>query len=142
MPEKSIIAGAVIRDDNRRYLVVQERKAKAYGLWSFPGGHVDEGETLQKAAIRETSEEVGLDVEIIYDKPILETRLVNEPNAEYTAFLAKIVGGSLKIDDEELLDAKWLYPDEVAALDSDGKTREPLIYEAILKAETYENPGH
>src|SRR4051794_1560231 len=29
-------------------------------VWSFPGGHVDEGETLAEALIRELNEEVGV----------------------------------------------------------------------------------
>jgi len=32
----------------------------SYGRWAFPKGHVEKGETIPQAAIRETSEEVGL----------------------------------------------------------------------------------
>jgi len=35
-----------------------------YGLWTFPGGYMDLGETCQETAIRETLEETGLQVEI------------------------------------------------------------------------------
>jgi ADP-ribose pyrophosphatase YjhB (NUDIX family) len=34
------------------------------GLWSFPSGYVDRGEVVEQAAIRETFEEIGLDVAI------------------------------------------------------------------------------
>jgi 8-oxo-dGTP diphosphatase len=34
------------------------------GLWSMPGGFVDLGESVEQAAIRETKEEIGLDVEL------------------------------------------------------------------------------
>lgn len=34
------------------------------GLWAFPGGRVEVGETTQEAAVREVKEEVGLDVRI------------------------------------------------------------------------------
>ncbi|NIO04803.1 MAG: NUDIX domain-containing protein, partial [Proteobacteria bacterium] len=36
----------------------------AYGRWVFPGGYVDRGETAEEAGIRETKEEVNLDVKI------------------------------------------------------------------------------
>ena len=34
------------------------------GLWTFPGGFVDLGESVEEAAIRETREEIGVDVEL------------------------------------------------------------------------------
>lgn len=43
-------------------LFIHHRKLK---LWLPPGGHVDEGETPDQAAIREVKEEAGLDVELI-----------------------------------------------------------------------------
>ncbi len=141
MAKAAIIAGAVIRDSNGQYLMVQERKALAHGLWCFPGGHVDEGETLQQAAIRETQEEVGFDVEIIDPKPILVSHIAKVSH-EYHAFLATITSGKLKVDYDDLLDAKWLSLDEVKALEADNKMRDPLVYKAILKAEAHENSRH
>ena len=35
-----------------------------YGLWTYPGGYVDRGETVESAAVRETHEETGCDVRL------------------------------------------------------------------------------
>jgi 8-oxo-dGTP pyrophosphatase MutT (NUDIX family) len=53
------IAGCVIRDTYGRFLLVQERLEKVYGKWNMPAGHVEAGETIKAAAIRETKEETG-----------------------------------------------------------------------------------
>ncbi len=66
VPEKAdrdFVAGAfVIKDDRILFL-----KHEKYGVWLQPGGHVEDRETPDEAAIRETKEEVGLEVEIIED---------------------------------------------------------------------------
>ncbi|SEM58802.1 8-oxo-dGTP diphosphatase [Sphingomonas gellani] len=54
-----VVAAALIRDDR---VLVQERPAgKALaGLWEFPGGKVEAGETCEAALVRELSEELGI----------------------------------------------------------------------------------
>lgn len=42
--------------------MIKRTKEPWKGLWGFPGGHVDEGEPLQKAILREVKEETGLNV--------------------------------------------------------------------------------
>lgn len=134
MPDAKAIAGVVIRDKDGKYLLVQEKKKPFNGLWGFPGGHVDEGETTQQAAIREAYEEVGLTVAIIDDEPLMVTQLIHHDKI-YHAYMAKIISGELKIDDNELLNSKWLSLEEIIKLDKSDKTREPMILQAVIKAE-------
>lgn len=47
-----------IRDD--RVLLVRRRNPPDAGLWGFPGGHVELGETVLQAAARELAEETGV----------------------------------------------------------------------------------
>ena len=49
---------AVWREGN--VLLVQRGKQPNKGLWSFPGGHVELGETLEQAALRELKEETAV----------------------------------------------------------------------------------
>jgi 8-oxo-dGTP diphosphatase len=58
-----VVAAAMV-DGDGRVLVQQRPPGKAMaGLWEFPGGKVDAGETPEAALIRELAEELGVDVE-------------------------------------------------------------------------------
>lgn len=59
----TVVAAALVDGDGR--VLVQQRPAGAAmaGLWEFPGGKVEKGETPEAALIRELSEELGIDVE-------------------------------------------------------------------------------
>jgi 8-oxo-dGTP diphosphatase len=56
------LAAAIILDEQKRILLVQEGQPKAYGLWHVPAGKVEPGETYEQAAKREAYEETGLEV--------------------------------------------------------------------------------
>ena len=84
-----IVCGCVIKKD-QKYLLVQEKQKKAYGLWNLPAGHVDTGESLEEAATREAYEESGFEVKIIREIDIYHE---SPTNAVKHVFLAEIVGG-------------------------------------------------
>jgi 8-oxo-dGTP pyrophosphatase MutT (NUDIX family) len=57
-----VTASALIVDDPRHVRHVVLHKHKRLGLWLQPGGHIEVGETIAVAALREAREETGLDV--------------------------------------------------------------------------------
>ena len=46
-----------------RVLMIRRATDLGYGLWGLPGGYVDRGEVVERAAAREVREETGLEVE-------------------------------------------------------------------------------
>ena len=58
-----VVAAALIDADGR--VLVQQRSAhrSMAGLWEFPGGKVEPGETPETALVRELREELGIDTE-------------------------------------------------------------------------------
>jgi 8-oxo-dGTP diphosphatase len=59
-----LAAAAVVREESGRFLLIKRGKAPEAGLWTFPGGRVEPGETLRQAAAREVREETSLLVEV------------------------------------------------------------------------------
>merc|ERR1712110_198828 len=97
------VAGCVVFDESGENVVLVEERYP-YGKWYLPCGKVDPGETIINAAIRETREEAGIDVEI--------TSLISidEQGGSWLRFnfLAKHTGGKLKmVEDKETLSAKF-----------------------------------
>ncbi|OKP94393.1 NUDIX hydrolase [Paenibacillus sp. P46E] len=95
-PPKHILSDAaiVVNDKNELLLIKGPRRG-----WEMPGGQVEEGESLIQAAIRETKEESGIDIEIIKFCGIfqnIENSICN------TLFLAKPIGGELTRSSESL----------------------------------------
>jgi len=127
-----VVAGCVIRREDGKYLLVQEKQPKVYGLWNLPAGHVDKGESIEHAAVREAKEETGYDVELA-DKIGIYHETVASPIRH--AFTANIVGGELKIQPEEILDAGWFSFDEITKMKQDGKLRVDWIYDAMSQVE-------
>ena len=99
---------AVILNENQSEVVLIRRGKEPFkGLWAIPGGIVEYGEEVEKAAIREAQEETGLKVKIeklhgVYSK------LGRDPRGHTVSivFLCKIISGELKAG-SDAKEVKW-----------------------------------
>ena len=113
------VSAAIIRDG--RILIVRRARPPAHGLFTLPGGGVEVGETLHEAVIREVREETALTVEPLalagYREAIAQDsdgRI--ERHFVILPFAARWIAGDVVLLDEELGEARWLLPDELAGL--------------------------
>lgn len=95
-PPKHIISAAtiVINEKNEILLIKGPRRG-----WEMPGGQVEEGESLKEAAIRETKEESGIDIEVLKFCGVFQNVSGSICN---TLFLAKPIGGKLTTSSESI----------------------------------------
>jgi CTP:molybdopterin cytidylyltransferase MocA/ADP-ribose pyrophosphatase YjhB (NUDIX family) len=85
------------------------RENPGSGRWSFPSGFVDRGEVVEEAALRETREETGLEVELtglvgVYSEPGNPVIVI--------AYAAEVRGGTLQADDD-LVELRVFDPDNL-----------------------------
>lgn len=105
-----LVAGTLPVRDGR---VLLQRRAiePGRGLWTFPGGYVDWGEDVRDAAVRETLEEVELDVRLdgvhgIYSYPGAPVVIV--------VFRATVPDGARAgANADEVLEVAYFGPDEI-----------------------------
>lgn len=105
-----VIVTVCIKEQDK-LLIIQEGIPKAYGLWNFPGGHLDTTESIIKGALREAKEETGFDVELTGILSIQRSLL--KENIVRIVFNAKKIGGHIHYDRNEILDCKWVTIEEL-----------------------------
>ncbi|MBA4494676.1 NUDIX domain-containing protein [Paenactinomyces guangxiensis] len=110
---------AVIIFDHDKRVLLQKRSD--VGLWGLPSGHVEPGETVKNAAIREVWEETGLKVRIlrligVYSEP--ESQVFHYPDGRNIHFVtvyfqAEILEGQLSNRSPETMEIRFFPPDDL-----------------------------
>ena len=95
--------GLVVNERNE-ILLIQRGYGKEKGLWSLPGGQRDKGESLRETAIRETREETGI-------KMTADDLYHKSERYRFEVWRGRSIGGRLRIQRKECLDAKWFQKD-------------------------------
>jgi 8-oxo-dGTP diphosphatase len=109
-----VVTAAIIQDQGRFFVARRGPGEKLAGLWEFPGGKVEPGETLQEGLKREIAEELG--VEAIVGDVVTESHYNYEHGEILLVALQTEINGKgikLSLHDQE----DWLFPEQILALE-------------------------
>ncbi|SNR95451.1 NUDIX hydrolase [Pseudomonas segetis] len=110
------ITVATVVEDNGRFLLVEEH-AEGRQVFNQPAGHLEANETIGQAALRETLEETGWEVELTAVTGIyLYTAPSNGVTYQRVCFAAKPIAHHTELAlDDGIIGPQWLTRDELAA---------------------------
>ncbi len=102
-----IIVGAAVVVNSKNKILVAQRRAEDMlgGLWEFPGGKQESGETIQQCIARELTEELGINVEV-GDYLVTVKHAYSHFTMEMHTYFAKIKSGRPR--PIQCQDFKWL----------------------------------
>jgi len=120
-----VAAGIVVKDG--RILIARRKKGQSHaGLWEFPGGKIEQGETPQECLERELEEELGISVKA--------GRVIarGEDHSEHGSFVvlaieAALLSGDITLDVHD--SALWVEPENLKdyrLAPADGKLIEQI----------------
>ena len=134
------VVAAVIRDDNKVFATA--RGYGAYkGMWEFPGGKTEPGETPQEALKREIREELTAEISV---GEFIKTIEYDYPDFHLSmdCFWAKVISGKLELKEAEA--GRWLSEDELYDVDwlpADMEILDPVRHGISRKKRKETNNG-
>jgi ADP-ribose pyrophosphatase YjhB (NUDIX family) len=102
------VAAAIPRDADGRIWLLRRAHHEGAGRWSFPGGFVELGETVEDAARRETREEMEIEVDL---GPLVGLYSRAEDRVVLAVFEARALG--IPRETDEASEVRAFAPDEL-----------------------------
>lgn len=123
-PEPTV--GALVQRRDGKILLCRSKKWP--NLYTVPGGHVELGETLEDALVREVKEEVGLDIDVIelvsVQQVIYPAEFWKRAHFIFFDFLCRTKGDEQAIPDrDEIQEVVWVSPEKALTMEIDKYLR-------------------
>lgn len=137
-PQRPYLAVSAAIFRNGKVLVVRRARKPALNLYTLPGGAVELGETLTDAVAREVREETSLKIQPVAlaghrEVIVRDSQGRIERHFVILCFAARWLGGEPVLN-EELDDARWLDPPELAGYRTTDGLAEIVAAAAVLLA--------
>jgi 8-oxo-dGTP diphosphatase len=105
------VAAAIIENDQGLILIARRRKGKSQeGLWEFPGGKLEEGESPEVCLARELQEEMNIEI-APYEFYGVNDHWYGSVHIHLIAYKARFMSGEIILTDHD--DVRWVQREEL-----------------------------
>ena len=109
--DETSAGGLVVDTETGHAAVIGRLDRRGRLLWSLPKGHIEDGETVEQAAVREVAEETGIDSAVVASLGSIDYWFVAEDRRVHKTvhhFLLRALGGELSDADVEVTEVAWV----------------------------------
>ena len=101
----------IVHPNEKKILVVKRSNSDNVfaGMYAMPGGGIDEGESVQEAAVREIKEELGVSLKTISENPIIMSPLtINDKEYIIGVYTATVNSEDFEPQDPDILSVEYV----------------------------------
>ena len=114
-----LVSKVMVQNSNGDVLMAKVERGHFHGFWTLPGGYMDHDEHPAIGCVRETLEELGLEIILEPTEPVVTQNIFNDEGISFVSFTYKSTWdgnlSDLKLQTEEISEAKWFSPREAHA---------------------------
>ena len=109
-----LVSKVIIRNQKGEILMAKVKRGHFVGFWTLPGGYMDHDEHPSIGCVRETLEELGIDITLDESVPLITQKIFNDEGISFVSFTYNSSWDGeieqLNLQLEEIEDAKWFSP--------------------------------
>ena len=108
------VTGGLIFKDHKLLSARRAQGGPFSGMWEFPGGKIEDGETPEECMARELKEELEIEVEV---GTLITSNKHRYPNGIFELLVYKVehISGNFVLNDHD--EVKWITIDEISKFD-------------------------
>ncbi|MFD2214655.1 NUDIX hydrolase [Metabacillus endolithicus] len=123
---------------NDKVLLIKENKPTVHNKWNFPSGRIEYSEDILEAAHREVKEETGLEIKLTGTTGVYQFMSSTNNQVFLFHFIAEVTGGALSLEEDEIVDAKWIKVNQLSEL-KEEELREAGVFNQMVQNLLSEN---
>jgi ADP-ribose pyrophosphatase YjhB (NUDIX family) len=111
-----LVSKVIIRNSENKVLLAKVSRGHFVGHWTLPGGYMEHDEHPSFGCVRETIEELGLEVTLNESTPIITQQIFTDEGISFVSFTYQADWNgdlkNLKLQEDEISDVKWFSLDD------------------------------